>query len=174
MVVPFWTVVSNFGAVPWTIKQQSTVLFLWAWSVVFHMWQLTLAVILAGRQNFCLICSCAGPLKRSRGVLTLGVFVSFSIYVHMLACFPNIIIASNSRLPYVTESFRDTFSPWNFDKRFPFAGISDDELLARITKKECDSSLIVLLQQNKFCQSWIEIFVNNTSARGSGTVILKH
>lgn len=71
----------------------------------------------------------------------------------MLACFPNIIIASNSRLPYVTESFRDTFSPWNFDKRFPFAGISDDELLARITKKECDSSLIVLLQQNKFCQS---------------------
>lgn len=59
----------------------------------------------------------------------------------------------NSRLPYVTESFRDTFSPWNFDKRFPFAGISDDELLARITKKECDSSLIVLLQQNKFCQS---------------------
>lgn len=71
----------------------------------------------------------------------------------------------------MTESSTDTFSPRNFDKRFPVAGVSDDELLEHITKKECDSSSIVLLQQNQFCQSWIEIFVNNTAARGSGAVI---
>lgn len=58
------------------------------WSIVFQLWQITLAMFLVGERIFCLVYPSVNPLKISLlSVLILSVFASFSVYTHISIIF---------------------------------------------------------------------------------------